>query len=308
MDDLAEFEDVITELRDGLDDMHFNWAELEQRIEEESEIGVGRRGPKRSWRVPIAALASVAAAVVIIMVASPTSLTSAVLAYAYPDGTYTYDVSYLSVPDPESVEAKGTLSYTVEEGSNDGLTTVEVQADFPDVDINCGHPTCPEDRALFTEIPAVRYVFDSSGAFVQSPAPDPLEEFPEPVLPDPLPGSNLYVGLPFGFGPPFPDHPLQVGDSWTTSGPPPGSDGREPQFSADHTIVEEQTIAGRETMVIRSDYQSETGGGGFPVTTRVTVWFDVAGGIIVRAELDRSMTTVDGDQIGATEIVVELVS
>jgi hypothetical protein len=61
-------------------------------------------------------------------------------------------------------------------------------------------------------------------------------------------------------------------------------------------------------MVIRSDYQSETGGGGFPVTTRVTVWFDVAGGIIVRAELDRSMTTVDGDQIGATEIVVELVS
>ncbi len=279
------------------------------------------------------AVVGLAAALVVLMVSLPTSLTPTVLAYSYPEGTYTYDISYFETHqqtgsadegsiqpgEVSSTEAHGTLTYTVEEGSDAGTKTIGVQAVVSDV--NSGHP-------MFQDIPEVRFVIDSNGGFVRALGPESGEGFPELVLPDPLPGSNLSGGLPFGFGPPFPDHPLDVGDSWTTSGPRSAIVEDGPQFTAEHKVVRTETIAGRDTLVINSVYQlpardvtdqsvgvpdwiTEASYG--PETADVTVWFDPEAGIIVRAELDRATTSEtrfeDGQTLtskGTTQIVVEL--
>jgi hypothetical protein len=319
------------------------WAELDLRLED-SNLGRRLGTPKRGWRAPVGIVAALAAALVVLMIALPTSLTSTVLAYSYPEGTYTYDISYfeahhtettgegaIEAGPPVSTEAHGTLTYTIEEGPDEGTKTIGVQANVSDVNVDCGHPSCANDINAFQAIPEVRFVVDSNGGLLQALAPDSGEEFPALVLPDPLPGSNLYGGLPFGFGPPFPEQPLDVGDSWTTGGPRSVFDEDGPQFTADHKVVGKETIADRDTMVINSVYQTpgmevadHRGDGASvsiaeaffgPETAEVTVWFDPAEGIIVRAELDRATTSeavYQNGQIltsnGTTRIVVELIA
>lgn len=307
------------------------WAELELRLAEEPDVGRRRRTRKRQWRTPVAMVAAVVAVLVVLTVALSTSLTSTVLAYSYSQGTYIYEISYLSgthmestgegsiVPGPNvSTEAEGTLTYTVEEDPNAGTKTIGVQADVTGAN-NLDGP--------IGDIPEVRFVVDSNGEFVQALAPDSGEEFPAFVLPEPLPGSNLYAGLPFGFGPPFPDHPLDVGDSWTTSGPRSVFAEDGPQFTAEHKVIGKESIVGRDTVVISSVYQTpgrevdHTGLGSIteaflgPETAEVTVWFDPAAGIIVRAELERTRSSefrYENGQIftsdGTTQIVIELIT
>ncbi len=301
------------------------WDELELLLGEETDIGDRRRTRKRRWRVPVASVAAVAAAVMLIIVLSPRFLTSTVLAYSFSDGTYTYDISYLEThhaestgegsigPGPDvSTAAEGTLTYTVEEGPQAGMKTVAVHANVSDLNIDCGHPLCADD--LFRDIPEYRVIVDSTGGFVRTLSPDSDTGFPALVLPEPLPGSNLYGGLPFGFGPPFPEHPLDVGDSWATSGPRSAFWEDGPRFTAEHTVVEKETIVGRDTMVISSIYQTPAAGTandtGFGTeTAEVTVWFDPTAGIIVRAELESTDEHDDGVVVssGTTHIVVELI-
>lgn len=306
------------------------WVELERRLEEEQSVGHRWRTPRRRWRTPVAMVAVIAAVLVVLTVALPTSLTSTVLAYSYPQGTHTYEISYLDathmeptgegsiVPGPDvSTEAQGTLTYTVEEDPTAETKTIGVQADVTAANNVDG---------TIEDIPEVRFVVDSNGEFVQALAPDSGEEFPAFVLPEPLPGSSLYAGLPFGFGPPFPDYPLDVGGSWTTSGPRSIFVEDGPQFTAEHKVIGEETMAGRDTLIIHSSYQTpamkvdhtgdETIIAAFygPESEEVTVWFDPAAGIIVRAELNRTTTSEtrheNGQSLtsdGMTEIVVELI-
>jgi hypothetical protein len=309
---------------------HF-WAELEARLEEEPRA-VARHSTtrKRRWRMPVALVAVAAAVLVVLVVALPPSLTATVLAYAYPQGTYTYDISYVDATDLEltgegsivlgpdsATEAEGTLTYTVEEDLDAETKTIGIRADVT------GRNNL--DGAI-EGIPEVRFVVDSDGAFVRLLAPEPDQGIPGFVLPEPLPGSSRnYAGLPFGFGPPFPDHPLDVGDSWTTSGPRGAFAEDGPQFTAEHEVVGRETILGRETMIITSVYHTpafEPGDGRVgwirdtsygPETADVTVWFDPGAGIIVRAELDRSTTSEtrhENGQVltsnGTTQMLVEL--
>lgn len=243
------------------------------------------------------------------------------------EGTYTYAISYSQANHSEStggssivpggdvsVEAEGTLTYTVEDGPEAGMKTVSVQAVVSDLNQSCGHPECSDD--LFRDIPEFRVVIDSNGNFVRTLSEDNEEGWPALVIPEPLPGSNLQGGLPFGFGPPFPQDPLDVGDSWTTSGPRSAFNENGPQFSAEHTVSARETIVGRDTVVISSVYQTPRPGAANTAsndfgaeTAEVTVWFDPSAGIIVRAELERTHEHDDGMVMssGTTQIVIELI-
>ncbi len=290
------------------------------------------RTPNRRWKAPLAMVAVVAAVLVVSFVALPTFLTSPVLAYSYSVGSYTYGVSYFSATDHESTgegsiipgpdvstEAEGTVTYTVEDNSNTETKTIGIRAD-----VTGGNNL----DGTFEDMPEVRFVIDSDGGLVEMLAPGPEVGIPGFVLPEALPGSSRgYGGLPFGFGPEFPDRPLDVGDSWTTTGPRGALAEDGPQYTAEHRVIGEETVAGRETIVITSLYETpafETDhadddmvAGAFygPESSEVTVWFDPAAGIIVRAELDRTNTgetRFDNGQIlttnGTTRIVVELVT
>lgn len=243
------------------------------------------------------------------------------------EGVYTYTISYseshqaastdagsIAPGGDVSVEAEGTLTHTVEDGPEAGMKTVSVQAIVSDLNQSCGHPECSDD--LFRDIPEYRVVIDSKGSFVRTIAPESDKGLPALVIPEPLPGSNLHGGLPFVFGPPFPEDPLEVGDSWTTSGPRSAFNEDGPQFSAEHTVTGTETIAGRETVVISSVYQTpapgtvENAGSGFGTeTAEVTVWFDPTAGIILRAELERTDENDDGlvTSSGTTQIIIELI-
>jgi hypothetical protein len=303
------------------------WVALERQLDAEQPLDRLRRQPNRRWKTP-ALVAAVAASLVVLTIALPTSLTSTVLAYSYSQGTYVYDLSYLDstslesigegsiVPVPDSsTEVDGTLTYTVEDHPSGETQTIRVQADVTAANNLDG---------AIEDIPEVRFVVDADGEFVRALGP---ESFPGFVLPQPLPGSSLYAGLPFGFGPPFPDHPLEVGDSWTTTGPRAVFVEGGPQFTAEHKIIGEDEIAGRTTLIINSVYETPAFEVGHvdgeavaddffygPELVEVTVWFDPAAGIIVRAELDQTTTSEtrhdNGQTIasnGVTKIVVELV-
>lgn len=242
------------------------------------------------------------------------------------DGIYTYAISYFESHQAEStdagsvvpggdvsIEAEGTLTYTVEDGPEEGMWTVSVQAIVSDLNQSCGHPECSDE--LFEDIPEYQMVIDSKGNFVRTIALESDKGLPALVIPEPLPGSNLHGGLPFVFGPPLPEDPLHVGDTWTTSGPRSAFNEDGPQFSAEHTVTGTETLAGRDTVVISSVYQTPAPGtvdnerNGFGTeTAEVTVWFDPNAGIILRAELERTDGNDDGlvTSTGTTQIVVEL--
>ena len=301
------------------------WVDLERELESERSVDRVRRQSRR-WRMP-SLVAAAAAVVVVVSIALPPSLTSTVLAYSYSQGTYVYDLSYFDstslestgegsiVPGPDaSTEVEGTLTYAVEDDPSGETQMIRVRADVTGAN-NLDGP--------FEGIPEVSFVVDADGEFVRAVGP---ESFPGFVLPQPLPGSSLYAGLPFGFGPPFPDHPLDVGDSWTTGGPRAVFVEDGPQFTAEHTVIREDEIAGRSTLIINSVYETpafatDTAGDETitkvfygPETVEVTVWFDPAAGIIVRAELHHATTSEtqhdNGQTItanGVTTIVAELV-
>lgn len=281
------------------------WEELELRLSEQPNVGRSRNTQRRRWTMPVVVVAVVAAVLVVLTVALPPSFTSPVLAYSYPQGSHTYDLSYVAATDIEMTEgsfqpgsdvlteAEGTLTYTVEEDPNSDRKTITINADVTGGN-NLDGP--------IEDIPQVRFVVDSEGELVEALGPRSGEGFPGFVLPEPLPGSGS-AGLPFGFGPPFPDHPLHVGDTWSTSGSRSAFRADGPQFTAEHEVAGEETLVGRETLIIRSAYTTpaqdvddtgndlvaETVRG--PETADVTVWFDPAAGIIVRAELDRTRTS-----------------
>jgi hypothetical protein len=303
------------------------WVELDRQLEAEQPVERLRHQSIRRWRTP-ALVAGLAASLVVLMIALPTSLTSTVLAYSYSQGIYVYDLSYFDstslestgegpiVPGPDvSTEVEGSLIYTVEDDPDSDTQTIRVQADVTGANNLDG---------AIEDIPEVSFVVDPDGEFVRALGP---ESFPGFVLPQPLPGSSLYAGLPFGFGPPFPDHPLGVGDSWTTAGPRAVFVEDGPQFTAEHRVVGEEEIADRATLIINSVYEtpafavppidSEAVTDDFfhgPELVEVTVWFDPADGIIVRAELDQTTTSEtrhdNGQTIishGVNRIVVELI-
>lgn len=306
------------------------WIGLERRLGQEESVGHHAMPPNRRWRAPAAMVAVLSAFALVLTIALPTSLTPTVLAYAYPQGTYTYEVSYLDAtvlesfgdgpwePGPDSsTEAVGILAYTVEEDEGEGTTTIGIRADATLVSNLDGTSVVAVD---------LRFVLDADGDLVRILDPGPDSGFPAFVLPDPLPGSSRYAGLPFGFGPSFPSHPVEVGDSWTTSGPRSMFAEAGPNFTATHTVVRAETRAGRDTLVITSVYETPvahvdhpddtdvTRSSYGPESVTVTVWFDSAAGIIVRAEVNRtwtSRTVFESGQTlvsnGSSQMVIQLI-
>lgn len=303
------------------------WVELERKLVEERTVDHGAGTRSRRWRAPAAMVAVLAAFTVVLTVALPNSLVSTVLAYSYSPGAYSYELSYLAVTELEATgegplemgpdsrtEAEGTLTYTVAAGPTAETKTIGIRADVTAAN-NLDGP--------FVDIPEVRMVIDADGRIVDIVAP--TQGVPGFMLPEPFPGgSSLYSGLPFGFGPPFPDHPLGLGDTWTTNGPMSQFAPDGPQMIALHEVLREESVAGRDTLVIRSVYEVPAAslrdpGESFieavfgPVRAEVTVWFDKSAGIIIRAELNWKSTSESRHEsgqvltsIGQTETVIEL--
>lgn len=319
------------------------WSDLESRLNEvESPDRVGVSLPRFRWKAPVGIAA--AAAAVMVALTLPTSLTPSVLAYAFPEGTFSYAVEHdeahttqidgegqITAGAPVSTEAEGTLTYTVDDGPEAGTMEIGVQADVSSVNIECGETDCADDETLFQDIPELRFVVETDGELVEYLPTGADDAIPALVLPDPLPGSDITVGMPFGFGPPFPERALEIGDTWTTEGARSAFADGGPMFTAQHEVVGEETMAGRDTVVIESVYQTEatevtdrTGDTADapvsemtygPEAVQTTVWFDPAAGIIVRAELHRTTTAVTeyengqtGTSTGTTQMLVELIS
>lgn len=306
------------------------WIELEQRLRQEQGVASHGRTPNRRWRKLIAMAAVLSAFALVLTVALPNSLTPIVLAYSYPQGTYTYEISYFSSTDTESVgegslvpgpgastEGVAILNYTVEENPSEGTKTIGVRADGTVVNNLDGTNEVAVD---------LLFVLDGDGDLIRILEGGGDAGFPAFLLPEPLPGLSRYSGLPFGFGPPFPSHPLGVGDSWTTSGPRSVFAQDGPQVNAEHLVIRTEIVAERDTLVIRSVYTTPetqvdhsgeelvTGSFYGPEKVEVTVWFDPVAGIIVRAELDgawASGTTFENGQVfvsnHSTRTVIQLV-
>lgn len=322
------------------------WSELEAHLNSDTPDRAGRRSLRFRWKTPVVAIAAVTAVVVGLTVALPASLTPSVLAYSFPEGTSTYTVEYdeaqsmridgdgaVEAGSPVSTHAEGTLTYTVGEGPEAGSMEITLQTEVPNVNVECGHADCSSDESLFDTIPALRFVVQTDGALIEYLPPAVDDAIPALVLPDPLPGSSISAGMPFGFGPPFPDSPLQVGDTWTTAGDRSRSAGSA-TFTAQHEVIREEIVAGHNTLVIESVYLTAaaevvnrtedpavrtmtpavitmTSG---PELVETTVWFDPVTGIIVRAELERTTTAVTAFEngqtatsSGTTRMLVELI-
>lgn len=304
------------------------WVDLERKLVQERIVEPGPGTRNRRWRKPIALVAAIAAFSVGLAVALPNSLVPPVLAYSSAPGTYLYRISHLAVVEQEATEgplvlgpdsrteAEGTLTYTVTAGPTAETKTIGISADVTAAN-NLDGP--------MMDIPELRVVIDADGKIVDVVAP--TQGVPGFMLPEPfVGGTSLYTGLPFGFGPPFPEHPLGIGDSWTTSGPMSEFAPDGPRVDARHEVLREESVADRAALVIRSIYEvpaSSVGDPGEsfveavfgPVRVEVTVWFDPGTGTIIRAELNRKSTSESRHEsgqvltsIGHTETVIELIN
>lgn len=295
----------------------------------------------RRWTVPAGVAAVVAAALVVLTVAVVMSLTANAV-YPFRQGVFTYRIEYeqtnevlvegtglVKAGNPISEEAEGTLTYIVEEGPEPGTMTIRVQATVSDTHIQCGQRDCTYEQMLYEDISEIRFIVHEDPSHVEFVGSDSGKPLPKLVRPDVLPGANPYGGMPFGFGPPFPNDALDVGDTWYTSGPLLGENEDGYQFTAEHHVVREEEVDGRRTVLIESLYQipaveldslrreveavppiSDTHG---PHHIEVAVWFDPSDRIVVRALLESnttSLTKFENGQTrwssGATHIGVEL--
>ncbi|HEX6947705.1 MAG TPA: hypothetical protein VF246_10185 [Acidimicrobiia bacterium] len=298
------------------------WTDLDRRLAQEGAGAHRSPGRRRRWRLPAVLVAAVLVFTLVLSVGVPDSMLPAVLAYTYEPGTYTYELSYVATSEADGTrgralegrdsrtEAEGTLTYIVEAGTDTDARTVRIQSDIT--------ATNSVDGPI-VDVPEVKVTIDAE-KIVEIDSPVSEESVPDFVMPEPFPGGRrALAGLPFGFGPSFPDRPLAVGDTWTTTRPVSGDVGV--QVIGTHEVLREETVAGRDTVVIHSVYEvpevsfEDRGRRDAdivigPIRIEATIWFDREAGIIVRAEVVRTsttQTTFESGQVITSERRVETV-
>jgi hypothetical protein len=168
----------------------------------------------------------------------------------------------LSGPIDMSTILEGTISYQISPGSEDNTTTIRVLSDFEVAEnkmsmggINM--PTPPDVEAPGFETPIdITVIVDLQG--------NVLEVFSE-VLDNPFGGEGFLPTNPVGsqelnrpFGPAFPDHPLNIGDTWTEHSEQEGPVGMGLiTTTAEHHLVGVNTDNGSTVLVIESAYRTE---------------------------------------------------
>jgi hypothetical protein len=223
-------------------------------------------GPARS-RTPFYAVA-VACLALLVFVATVVLDGGTRLAYAMEPGLdLTYTVNSETTLDGETFSSgPATVNYQISE-AGDGL--LDVQISYAPLE-GCGHECMPGVTFSQTVTGDGEIVAINVGEGV---------EFPEFVIPVPIPQGGITAGFPLYLGPPLPADAVAPGDTWETL---------EGGVAGQHELGGETQLDGRDVVTIDSKYtythpDPELG----EYTASTTVWLDPAAGVVVQAQITR---------------------
>ncbi|MCQ3805155.1 MAG: hypothetical protein OXC98_08060 [bacterium] len=157
---------------------------------------------------------------------------------------------------------EGSTTYQISPGPDENTTTIRITTDIAMIDneMSMGGisiPAPPDAQAPGFEAPIdITVVVDQEGNVLEftSEALDSLG-LGGSFLPTVTVGSQE---LSRPFGPSFPDHPVDIGDTWTERIEQEGPAGTGVIVTtAEHRLVEVETEAGRTILVIESEYRGE---------------------------------------------------
>ena len=203
----------------------------------------------------------------------------AVVSYMYPStGEIRYEMSIEQLAEvtieggapeempPGAIEMittlGGTITYQISPGPDENTTTIRILSDFQLVEneMKMGGvtmPAPPDTEAPGFETPIdVTVVVDQQGNVLEFSS-EALDELfgGQSFLPDTSMGSQE---LNRPFGPAFPDHPVDVGDTWTETSEQEGPAGMGTIVTtAEHRLVGVDVEADRSVLVIESQYHTE---------------------------------------------------
>ena len=179
------------------------------------------------------------------------------------------DASLLGEGPPEDINVTtsvaGNISYDISEGPEAGTREVSISGVFDELAIAGTVDGEPVDESMveegtvpdLVEVPNLTIVVDEYGNLVSVDG----EEVPEdlPFLGDPFSNLGDFTsgGLGGHFGPAFPDKPLAVGDSWSST-ESDEIDGLGPAMTvtSSYKVVGTETQGGHEIFVI--EFTTET--------------------------------------------------
>lgn len=156
----------------------------------------------------------------------------------------------------------GAITYQTSPGSEENTTTIRIVSDFRLVEneMRLGGvtmPAPPDAEAPGFETPIdVTVVVDQQGNVLEVSS-EVLDELfgGQSFLPNASVGSSE---LNRPFGPAFPDHPVDIGDTWTERSEQEGPEGMGTIVTtAEHHLVGVDEVGGRSVLVIESEYLTE---------------------------------------------------
>lgn len=202
-----------------------------------------------------------------------------VLAYRYPaSGEVSYQMSIQqeaevtieggppgeTPPGPIGVSStlEGTISYRTSPGPDEGATSIRILSDLELVEnkMSMGGitmPSPPDGEAPGFETPIdITVIVDQQGNVVEVAGEAMGEMFGGQSLFPTNSIGNQELNRPFG--PAFPDHPLDVGDTWTEEIEQEGPAGMGTIVTtAEHRLVGVDTEEGRTILVVESEYRTD---------------------------------------------------
>ncbi len=165
-------------------------------------------------------------------------------------------------PGPITVNSilAGTLSYRTDPGAEENTTIIRILSDFKLVEneASMGGITLPADEiddAPGFETPIdITVVVDQQGNVLEFSSKELDDLFgAENFLPNSSAGNQQFSRP---VGPAFPDHPVDVGDTWTERTEEEGPGGMV-ITNAEHRLVAVQGTEERPILVVESEYQTE---------------------------------------------------
>ena len=230
-------------------------------------------------RTPFYALAAVGLALVVVT-ATVVLGGGTRLAYAMEPGldlTYTVD-SQTRVGGETFSSGPATVNYQITDAGN---SLLDVQVSYAPLE-ECRQECMP--GVTFSQ------TVTEDGEIVAIDAGEGVE-FPEFVIPVPIPQGGVTAGFPLYLGPPLPDDKVAPGDTWETL---------EGGVAGQHKLSEETQLDGRDVVTIDSTYtytHPDTRLGEYTATTKV--WLDPVAGVVVQAQITRN--TVETGKTVETE-------
>ncbi len=163
-------------------------------------------------------------------------------------------------PGPITVNSilAGTLSYRTDPGAEENTTIIRILSDFKVVENKASMGGMPTDEIVDApgfETPIdITVVVDQQGNVLEFSSKE-LDDLVgnENFLPNSSAGNQQFSRP---VGPAFPDHPVDVGDTWTERTEEEGPGGMV-ITNAEHRLVAVEGTEDRPILVVESEYQTE---------------------------------------------------